>query len=121
MAIDVGADVDATLLADWGVTATYRRKASQTFTPGTGAVARTFTNYPTTAVARPLTMEQIARAEVALEVKDRRILLPSDDLAGIAGTPGDEDRVVIGSDTYQVLAWDLLGSGALYRIYGRPI
>ena len=121
MAIDVGADVEATLLEDWGVTATYKRKASQTFTPGTGVVGRTFTDYPTTAVARPLTMEQIARAEVPLEVKDRRIILPSADLAGMAATPGVEDRVVIGSDTYQVLAWDLIGSGGVYRIYGRPI
>ena len=114
--VDIDADLLATAFNDWGVSATYKRTGTPTFTIATGVVTSTPTQIAVTVVERPVTLKHTNRQGTKVEVTDKSYLVRRSQLGA---DPADNDLLVIGSTTYRVIEYEKSGTGALVKVFVR--
>jgi len=117
--VDIGADV-ADLLDDTQITVaiTYRDFQSRVFTPGAGTAVATYTDTTTRAVRSKINAQEVQASQGLYQSTDVVFLLAQSD---VPVTPHREDRLVIGSTTYEVLVWQGDALGATWRLVARQV
>ena len=81
-----------------GTTATFRRVALGSYVPKTGLQAETHTD---TTVQGILGDYDASEVGPGIDTQDRKFLLPASEITG--GDPETEDRLIIGSVTYEIV------------------
>ena len=104
--------------ADVSTAITYRDYQSRTRTPSTGAYAATYTDSAIRAVRTELGAREIAAGAGLYQVGDAAFMLAQSDLPA---TPHREDRIVHGSDTYEVIAWQSDPISKTWRVVARRV
>jgi hypothetical protein len=97
---------------------TYRSFQSSTFTPGTGAYTKTFTDTALTAVRNMVPEREVAAGQGLFQAGDLRFIIAR---ALLPTSPAKEDELVDGASTYNVVAWDTDPVGALWRVVARKV
>ena len=115
----VGADI-VDLLGDTQISAaiTYRRFTGNAFTPATGANTPSYTDTSLRAIRNAIPAREVAASEGLYKMKDLRFIIAR---AELSGEPTKDDRIVDGSDTYDLVDWDSDPVGVLWRIVARKV
>lgn len=94
----------AALVADQEVRVlvTYRQHGTSTFNPSTGTETSTSTDYVVGAVRSVVTEREATLAEGRYQAGDVKYTF---DRASLTITPGDEDVIIEGDETFKVKVW----------------
>lgn len=114
----IQADV-TTLFADTelAVTVTYRALTGRTFTPSTGAWTPTYTETVLGVIRNELSMQEIAASEGLYQMGDLQFILQR----ALVPTPSKEDRIVDGTEVFDLVRWESDPLSALWRIIARKV
>lgn len=93
---------------------TYRRTVSA-YTPGTGGMVKTNTDYPISAVFTSFSQFEVDRVNVL--ATDQKMLVKVVDLAVLPQTA--TDTVILGSKTFNIIRYIIDPSNSLYTIHLR--
>ena len=97
---------------------TYRDFQSKTRTLSTGAYTSTYTDSAIRVVRTELSAREVRAGQGLFQQGDLRYLLAQSDLSV---TPHREDRIVDGSDTYEVLHWAAAPITATWNVFARRV
>ena len=108
-----------TIFADTelAVSITYRSFTSRTFTPSTGAWTPTYTDTTIGAIRNELSLQEIAASDGLYQMGDLQFIIERATLA----TPSKEDRIVDGTEVFDLIKWESDPLNALWRIVARKV
>lgn len=107
-------------LSDLPASITYRSRTEEpTFDPETGKVVEAFTDFAIQAVRGMYSAREVGASGGSLEVGDVYFHIRVSDLTAVA--PKKTDEVVDGSETFNVIAWELDDAEVLYKVSARKI
>ena len=112
---DVAALMDDTQLS---VAITYQAYAGVTHTVTTGAYTSTPTSSSIRAIRNVLESREVRASNGLYQLGDIRFMIARTDFTG---TPTREDRIVQGSDTYELIDWETDPLSALWNIVARGV
>ena len=95
------------------------RTEEPTFDPETGEVVEAFTDFSIQAIRGMYGAKEVGLSGGALELGDVYFHIRVSDLPATA--PKKSDRIVDGSETFNVVAWTLDDAEILYKVSGRRI
>ncbi|MDP2993591.1 MAG: hypothetical protein Q8N46_00550, partial [Anaerolineales bacterium] len=102
-------------LSDLPASITYRSRTEEpTFDPETGEVTEAFTDFGINALRGMYSAREVGASGGAIEVGDVYFHIRVSDLT--ATVPKKSDRVVDGSETFNVIAWELDDAEVLYKV-----
>jgi hypothetical protein len=122
MAVDPRLDADVqSLLAQGGMTATYRARVSAgaTFDPrASAAIAETFQSVTGLACSAPRALNRrlVEESGGRYTSQNWQLILRKADLDAVSVTPAEDDEVTVDGSTWRVAGIDLVYCGAAYRI-----
>jgi hypothetical protein len=121
MTLKDGITSDLTIpLSDLPASITYRSRAEEpTFNPETGTVLEAFTDFAIQVVRGMYSAREVGTSGGVLEVGDVYFHIRVSDLT--ATVPKKTDRVVDGSEAFNVIAWELDDAEMLYKVTARKI
>ena len=97
----------------------YKDFQSRTRTPSTGAMAPVYSDYDIRATRISLTAREIVAGNGLFQQGDVRYMLAQAQIPGV--TPHREDRIVDGSDTYEVVDWSADPISATWNVVARRV
>ena len=97
---------------------TYRDYQSATKTVSTGAYTTTYSDASIRGIRTEVSAREVGAGEGLYQMGDLRYLLAQSDLSA---TPTREDRIVDGSTTYEVIAWEADPISMTWTIIARRV
>ncbi len=114
----IAADFDVPL-DDLPAAITYRSVSSQTYTPSSGSVVDSATTVSLNAIRQDLNEKAIALGSGLFVVGDVMFLVAVEDLGEV--TPREEDQIIDGDTTFEVVDWTLEEDENVYRFHARRV
>lgn len=104
--------------ADLSVAITYKRFVSRVLTPSTGQYTTTYTNLGIRAIRNELSAKEVVAGAGQYQMGDVHYMIA---VADQSQAPSREDRIVEGSDTFEVRAWYADPLKAVWDVVARKV